>query len=140
MELETADENGFRSLQDALEHYGVEEAAIPTWIPQRFSIDRVTVLKMNTSITINGKYISNNDDELLIRGTVALEGKFSFETNPTPVNEGTLYTANGISFVLSANMDEVRAVWTVNSYTYSVSGNITEAELKQMLGSIQIKE
>lgn len=137
MELETADENEFRSLQEAFDFYEIENPAIPTWIPKRFSIDRVMILKMKSSTTIGGKYLSG-EDELLIRGTVEFNEDLSFEKNP--VNESNLYTVNGITFLLSTNMDEERAVWTANGYTYSAGGNITEAELKQMLGSIQIKE
>lgn len=137
MELETADENGFHSLQDALDHYGLEKTAIPTWIPKRFSIDTVTILETNGLITINGTYVSG-EDVLLIRGSTVFNEDFAFEK--TPVNKGTWYTANGITFLLSTNMDEVRAIWTANRYTYSASGNITEAELKEMLDSIQIKE
>ena len=43
MELEVAEENGFKSLAEALEYYGVENPAIPSWIPSRYSIDKVTI-------------------------------------------------------------------------------------------------
>lgn len=137
MELPTASENEFRSLQEALDHYGVEDAAIPTWIPSRYSVDGVTVLETDVATIISGKYVSG-DDELFIRGTLDHDEDFAFEKDV--VDSHNLYKAKGITFILSSNLEEERAVWTANGYVYSASGNITEKELKQMLGSIQIKE
>lgn len=137
MELKTAEENGFRSLQEAFDFYEVDNPAIPTWIPERFTIDRVTVLKTDDSTIIGGKYLSG-EDELLIRGTADFGEDFTFEDDLA--DNHFIYTANGIAFILSTNMDEERAVWAANGYSYSAGGNITEAELKQMLDSIQIKE
>ena len=46
MELEVAGENGFHSLQEALEFYEVTEPAIPTWIPDRYVIEGVIILTL----------------------------------------------------------------------------------------------
>lgn len=137
MELPTADENEFRSLQEALEYYGVEGAAIPTWIPGRFSIDKITVLESNDMTIISSSYVAD-DGALYIRGTISSREDFTFEKNAT--GEHSLYTTNGISFILSTNLEENRATWTANSYVYSISGDVTEKELKKILDSVQIKE
>lgn len=137
MELPSASENEFRSFQEALDYYEVKDAAIPTWIPSRYSIEKVTVFETGTATIIGGKYTSNNDN-LFIRGTISYDEDFSFEKDVA--DDRGLYTANGISFILSNNFDDLRAVWTSNGYVYSVSGNITEKEMKQILDSVQIKE
>ncbi len=137
MELKTADENGFRSLQDALDHYGEEDAAIPTWIPKRYSIDRVSTLEGNDSTIISGKFLSG-EDTLLIRTTIAYNETFTFEEEQA--DEHTVYESNGISFILSSNTKTERATWTIDNCTYSVSGAVTKSELTQMLDSIPIKE
>lgn len=137
MELKTADENGFRSLQDALDQYGVENAAIPTWIPSRYSIDKITVLDAGKTTVIGGKYVSG-EDKFFIRVTIGFKETFTFEENQA--NRHTPYESNGITFILSTNIDETRANWNIGSYTYNASGNVTESELKEMLDSIQIKE
>ena len=138
MELPTADENEFRSLQEALDFYGVEHAAIPTWIPGRFSIEKVTVFEANDIATIDGKYISG-DDTLFIRGSISYDEDFTFEKDDMD-GDYTICEINGIPFILSTNLEEERAVWTANGYVYSVSGNITEKELEKILDSVQIKE
>lgn len=137
MELPSADENGFLSLQEALEHYGVEDAAIPTWIPSRYSINGITALESNDMTIISGKYIADSNT-LFIRATIDRDEEFAFEKDA--VDNHNLYTAKGITFILSANLEEERAVWTAGGYVYSISGDITEEELKEMLDSIQIKE
>lgn len=137
MELPIADENGFRSLEEALVFYEVEGAAIPTWIPARFSVDKITVLESNDMTIVSSKY-TTDDGALYIRGTISSREDFTFEKNAT--SEYSLYTANGISFIVAANMEEEQAVWTTGGYVYSVGGDVTEKELKQILNSVQIKE
>lgn len=137
MELEVAGENGFHSLQEALEFYEVTEPAIPTWIPGRYTIDKITILESNNILIISGKYVAG-EDEMLIRNAISHEEDFKFEKDQN--NEHALYEANGLVFILSRNFDEERAVWATDSYTCSISGNITEKELKKMLDSIQNEE
>lgn len=137
MELETADENGFRSLQEALAYYEVENPAIPTWIPSRYSIDRVTVIESSDTTIISGRYTSDNEN-LLIRITIGFEEDFTFEEQQN--GEHPIYTSKGITFILSRNTNAGRANWDVNGYVYSVSGNVTEEELKEMLDSISVEE
>ena len=138
MELETADENGFRSLQEALEHYGVEDPAIPTWIPGQYSIEKIAIFNSNDTLTISGKYVSGNQ-ELFIRISALFKEAFAFEKDTA--DEYTLYAAkNGITGILSENLGMKRAVWDTNGYAYSVAGDITEEELKQMLDSVWSEE
>lgn len=138
MELETADENGFRSLEEALAHYEVENPAIPTWIPERYTLEKIIVLKSNDSTIISGKYIADYQ-ELFIRTAIPFEEVFTFEKNI--VDEYVTYTAqNGITSILSGNSDLGRAVWDADGYAYSVVGELTEKELKQMLDSIWNEE
>lgn len=138
MELETAGENGFRSLQEALEYYEVKNSAIPTWIPERYAIKEIIALKSDDSAIISGKYTAG-DQEFSVRVFIPFGEAFTFEKNVT--NEYVSYTAkNGIVFTLSKNMEMERAVWEANGYAYSAAGGITEKELKQMLDSIRNEE
>lgn len=136
MELETADENGFRSLREALEYYEVEDPAIPTWIPGRYSIDKVVLLKSNDSAIVSGKYAAG-DDALLIRVTIGNNEVFTFEEDHT--EKHTIYSNSQMNFIISAYFEKKRATWTVDNHVYSVSGFVTESELQRMLDSIQIE-
>lgn len=138
MELETADENGFHSLQEALAYYEVENPAIPTWIPERYAIDGITVLELDDSIIISGKYTTDGQ-KLLIRASIPFGEAFTFEKNIT--DEYTSYPAkNGITFILSGNSKLDRAIWDAGGYAYSVAGDLTEKELEQMLDSVWNEE
>jgi len=138
MELERADENGFHSLQEALEYYGVEDPAIPTWVPERYTIDRIAVLDSDDTSIVSGRYISPNNGELFIRATIAFKETFSFEENQGESHN--VYNTKGISVILSTNLAQKRATWNVDGYTYSISGDIAENELTKMLDSIWNEE
>lgn len=133
MELETAEENGFHSLQEALEYYEVENQLIPTWIPKRFSLDKITVVETAVSTIISGKYTSDSES-ILIRVAIVKSEEFLFENSPNL--EEKKYNSNGIEFLLSENIDSNRATWTVSKCVCSMSGDITEDELYKMLDSI----
>lgn len=137
MELPVADENEFTSMNEALAHYGVENPAIPTWIPERYTIDGIIVLESNDSAIISGKYTSD-EQKLFIRVSIPFGEAFSFEEEVT--DEHTLYTTNGITFLLSKNTNTERAVWDAGGCAYSTVGDLTEKELKQMLGSVWNEE
>lgn len=138
MELPVADENEFTSMNEALAHYGVENPAIPTWIPERYTIEEIIVLKLDDSIVISGEYAAD-DQELLIRTSIPFKEAFTFEKN---ITDGyAQYTAkNGITFSISKNLEIERAVWNINGYVYNAAGDITEKELKQMLDSVWNEE
>ena len=137
MELEVAGENGFHSLQEALEIYEVTEPAIPTWIPGKYSIDKVVVLESGDSDIVSGRYVAD-DDTFFIRVIIGNNKTFTFEEDYT--EEHTIYTTGEVAFICSTNFEEKRVVWTVGDYMYSINGAIAEDEIQKMLDSIQIRE
>ena len=135
MELSIASEDSFFSLQEALDHYGIKGAVIPTWIPKQYSVSKITAVDTGKAIIISGKYIADGDDSLLIRVIIDPKGTYKFEEDL--VDGHTWYESNGLAFIISTNFDEQRATWSTNGCTCSVSGNLTEEELKGVLNSIQ---
>lgn len=138
MELETADENGFRSLREALEYYKVEKVVIPHWIPGRYAVDRINIIELNDTTVISGKYLAAGNESLFIRVAIKNNGAFTFEEERT--EEHIIYSVNQMDFIISANFEERRATWTVDKYIYSINGSVTEDELQRMLDSIQVEE
>lgn len=138
MELETADENGFRSLQEALAYYEVENPAIPSWIPSRYALDRISVIELDGTTTISSRYLTTTNDSLFIRVAIGFEKAFTFEEEE--VKEHDIYNTDGIAFLFSTNTKDERVTWNIDNCIYSINGSITTTELKEMLDSIQIKE
>lgn len=138
MELPVADENGFLSLQEALDHYGVMGAVIPTRVPKRFALNKITVVETDEEVILSGKYIAEEDGSILVRVALNAEETYVYENELTDGHD--LYESNGIAFVLSSNFDEQRAVWSINGCTCSVSGDITADELYGVLDSITKEE
>lgn len=135
MELPAADENGFLTLQDALDHYEVMGAVIPTRIPKRFALNKITVMETEDSVILSGRYVTEDGSALLVRVVVAARESYKFEKELT--DDYVPYEANGIAFAISNNFDEQRANWSINGCTCSLSGDLTEDELKGVLDSIQ---
>lgn len=141
MELPVADENGFLSLQDALDHYDVMGTVIPTRVPKRFALNKITVMETEEEVILSGRYVSEDDGLLLIRVVVNSDETYFFERDLSEDSDDLAnrkpYEANGIAFVISDNFDEQRATWSINGCACSLSGDLTEDELKGVLDSIQ---
>lgn len=141
MELPAADENGFLTLQDALDHYEVMGTVIPTRIPKRFALNKITVMETEEEVILSGRYVSEDDELLLVRVVVNSNETYFFERDLSEDSDDLAnrkpYEANGIAFVISDNFDEQRATWSINGCACSLSGDLTEDELKGVLDSIQ---
>lgn len=135
MELPVASENGFLSLQEALDHYGVLGAVIPTRVPKRFALSKITVVEADGAVVLSGRYVAEDDTIILIRVAIGPEETYVFENEL--IDGHSIYEVNGIAFIISHNFDEQRATWSTNGCICSLSGDITEEELKGVLDSIQ---
>lgn len=129
----------YSSLQDALDGYGITAPLAPTWIPERFKLDSVTVGETSALIAFTAYYVNENQS-LLIDITMYKSGSHSFghwqkdDDNPVP------YSVGEVTHYLMTNMDREKAVWQVGPYEGGISGDISREELILVLDSIYNEE
>lgn len=134
MELPPDDPNEYHSLAEALEAYDINSDSCPTWIPEDYVLETVTVRDSDGLLRISGVYIGSNGD-LMIR--VTFHRNDEYWTNAVEREDGgNIYTLQGREYFVVTNADQSKIGWVQDEYFYEVTGQLTEKEINDILKSI----
>lgn len=123
----------YTSLQDALAETDRDYALVPTWIPEGYQLDDITVDENPMQRIYVAKYMSG-EKELIITVRSYLEGNpEKVEVNDTLLET---YENAGITYYIFENLDQLRAVWLKDSYECYISGGLSMEDIKTMINSI----
>ena len=131
---EPKSKRAYDSLQEALEECNTPTWLVPTYIPQGFTLE---------SITVEQTPLKNKYTAIYAKGDQYLRITVRDHLGKSPVyveqSEGLVeeYNALGITYYLFSNFETNRAAWLYKSYECDISGDVTIAELKEMIDSIQ---
>lgn len=127
-------ELAFDSLQAALDHAGITEALVPTWIPEGYQLTDITVeatplQNIYTAIYHNGQ----KSLKLTVRDFLSSAPEYIEQSDDFL----EAYEVAGIEYHLFSSYNAVKAVWLKDSFECYISGDITIEELKLMIDSIE---
>ena len=127
---------GYRSLQEALDDYGIRDNLIPAWLPPEYVINDVYVSESDSYTIFGALYqsIDANGDMLLITiKQYDVQPNTSFEKDGIDVK--TVLNKNSTYYV-SNNNGKTVILWRVDCYECCVSGNYDEEDIYQIINSI----
>lgn len=132
LELPPDSVSEFKSMQQALAAYGIDERLCPQWIPSDFYMEDIRIRESDYTVRLIGYYNSET------RGSLRIQ--ISDREEDTTVNiekekGGYTYKKDGIEYYIIPNTESIKARWEYGAYTCMISGQITEKELKQMIDS-----
>ena len=133
MELPEDSDAEYRSLEEAMLANGVEPVGCPTWVPEDFSLNRVTTLVSSDTTKFVALYISPQRDEMFIRLT-----KY-YDTTHTILEKnegGYTYLHDGTEYNIVENLDSSTIEWQIGSYSYSIAGPLERNEIELITDSI----
>lgn len=123
----------YTSLQQALAETDQEADFVPTWIPDGYELQ---------DITIDESPIQKNYLAVYVAGEkfLKISVKSYVESDPEKVEvyEDILetYEASGTEYYIFINNEQLRAAWIKDSYECYISGDLTIEEIKTMIDSI----
>ena len=135
------EEGDYTSLEDALLEYSVEDAAVITWIPSRFSIDAIAVQDIpnevgNGSFKLWAYYCSDGND--LVYGIASLPHVEDHSNIEKDLQEDTTsLLIRGQEYELVENQGWVQVYWSDGNYSYSLVGNVSMDEVEGILVSLK---
>lgn len=132
MELPEGTASEYRSLEEALAAYGVDPSGCPTWVPEDYVLEDVSVLVADGGLKFVASYASKNG-ELYIRVTQFRDGASSTLEKE---EGGYTYTHNGIEFDIIENLGTANVNWQIGSYAYTITGSLESDEILNILDSI----
>lgn len=133
------DTEGYRSLEEAYEATGAQDAMNLTWIPSRFGLDRVDVQLIQGSSRDYYKYwayFESDSGVLVFTITDAPHNANSIYNEKSPA-EGERILVNNIEFDVMENNEQVQVQWNDDNYAYILRGNITFDEINTIISSLK---
>lgn len=133
-EVDVDPEQTFSSLQDALNTYGVMEIRAPTWVPDGYALQNVTVAKSNVWLDFIAIYRNAKQESLIISccssndAAFATYEKVAASPNMTKLNERAYYSID--------NSNNISVIWSTEHFECLITGPIDTAEGMQILDSI----
>lgn len=123
----------YDSLQQALEATDQEFDFVPTWIPDGYTLDDITIDESPVQKVYIALY-SNGAKFLKIVVRSHMEG--DLEINEKSDQTVEIYEASGVTCHIFSNLEQLRAGWIKDSYECYISGDLTIEEIKMMIDSI----
>lgn len=125
-------------IQTVLREVGMPAELAPTWFPDGYEIQSVTVNGVNEPVlAVVGVVCKDNSPSIIILIEKSKEQSFSTDTiwekgaQPTKI-----YTSNDRTFYIFENMGTWTGAWSDSTYCISVSGVASEEELLTLLDRI----
>ena len=121
------------SLHVALADIGVKDKLAPTWLPDGFVLDNLSVSTIQDQTIIVALY--KNDLRALVIH-FATQSEFLSRSYEKDENEVEWYPYYGINHYIMTNNSKTVVVWLTNYYECSISGDISANEARQIIASI----
>jgi len=125
----------YQSLQEALADYGITEQLVPTWIPDGYMLEEISVRTspIDSKVEFRADY-KNSEASLSMRYVYrsALATR-AYERDETEVE---IYEMGGIQHYLFKNLERSVCTWYNGTIECSISLDGTYNDLKKMIDSI----
>lgn len=128
------DLDNFSSLQELLITYKLDDSVIPSWVPERFILDKIEKDFSPLQESYTALY---TDNEKFLRIQVRTHLSEDIQNNEIESNPVEIYVSDGITYYIFQNVYQLRAIWTVDSYECLITGDVTLDEIKKMIDSIE---
>ncbi len=123
----------YEGLQDALANYDVSAPIAPTWFPEGYLLENISINETPAQIVINARYSNMNS---VISVNVTLHTSPTSRTYEKDETNVTVFSVNEIEHYVMSNMNQTNIVWKTDNYECSISGPFTLDEAERMLTSI----
>lgn len=128
-----ADSIHFSSLQQILAETNCPTDFIPSWIPEGYVLQDVTIDENPMQRVYIAMY-KNGDKSFMITVRSFLESDLeTVEINDEPLE---IYEVSGLKYYILENLEQTRAIWVKDSFECYISGELTITEIKMMIDSI----
>lgn len=134
MELPDDDPSEYHSLYEALAANGISTEGLPTWVPRDYAVSAIAVKLSDGVLKCSAIYDSTRGG-LVIR---VIEHTMALSTEAKELDSvGSVYTHNQTEYYILMDNGVTKAGWQDGMLSYVISGQISEAEIKEMINSIQ---
>lgn len=140
--VERLSDKEYVSLQDALTAYGITESLMPSWIPEGFSADVITVDdSLSPALTFFTAKYSRDTQSIIISINMHQTADDTKYATWQKDDIGVIsLELEGCTFYMMENNSQQSAVWVNGVFECGIIGDISQSELTDMIKSIYYEE
>lgn len=123
----------YTSLREALDAIGEHNISVPTWIPDGYALEAITIDE-NPMQSVYVAIYTNSEKSIWITVRSHLDG----DPVSTEISEDIveIYTVSDLKYYIFTNNQQHCVTWSEDSYECLISGDLTVEEIKTMINSI----
>ncbi len=121
------------ALNQAFADISEKFSAIPTWIPDGFTLDNIHKSENSNKQEHIIRYVKNDQSIKIIITSFLDNAPVMLEKNNRLIE---IYQESGIDYYIFDNSNQIEVTWVHDSYQHIISGNITIDDVKKMIQSI----
>ena len=129
--------NDYTDLQQALDHYNIEEKVVPTYIPEGYKLADIAVTELEDLGRINFYACYENGTNSISMSYIyylsAQESTKVYEKDRRDVQE---YKINSGVYYFFQNSGDITVTWFTNHMECALYSDLSDSELKKMIDSI----
>lgn len=122
------------SLQDALDQCNITTSLVPTWIPEGYTEVDVEIVQTPKQRSFVSKYTFEEN-------TIRIRIAEFLDSSPSQIERDEalleVYLSGDIEYYIFSNKTLLKAVWVYDNFECYIVGPLSQAELKEMIDSIQ---
>ena len=124
------------TLQEALEAYQITIPVVPTYYPDGYLLEDITVRERSDigEILFYATFRNDEYDPLVI--SITQRQSLHTRTYEKNTNYIEAYTVNGVSHTIFSNNNVLSSIWYIDNFECSITANIPIEEMKEMIYSI----
>ena len=128
-----SDTQQYSSLQELLAETDQEYDFIPTWLPDGYELEDITVAENPMQRNYVAYYRKGETQLRISVRTFVMEDPEKVEINDNLIE---LIEQRGVEYYVFSNNTQIQAIWVIDSYQCVISGDLTIEEIKTMINSI----
>lgn len=135
LQFPSGEETTFDSLQDALYALNLNIKIVPAWLPDKFTLNKVTLRRIDDLISVDASYLADDGSFL----GIMFEQQWSsttFSVFEKDDGEVVPYEKDGTTYYIMTNNAQVTAAWLCSNYECAIWGNVTKEEMIRIIESI----
>lgn len=124
--------SGLQELYDAVKALGVEENVVPTWLPDGYTLEQLSIEEKLDCVTVCASY-ANHEKTIAINYQVFVNLK-STEYQKV-ATDAVIYEKNGVTHYILSNNATTSAAWVLNNIECFISAD-TQEDICKIIASI----
>lgn len=124
--------SGLQELYDTVKDLGVEENVVPTWLPDGYTLEQLSIEEKLDYVTVYASY-ANKGNAIVFNCLIFTNLKAA--EHQKSVSDVQIYEKNGVKHYILSNNETITAAWTLNNIECFISVDDQE-DIRRILASI----